>query len=255
VKKSFKYFQFFLIFYCIPIATQAQEISRSHYINAKEFLKSDSLQQAIIELDSATKIAPNFAEAYALKGLIWERKGEYRRALSQYSLAILHNPANASLYVKRAELHFILKDHRDYILKDVNNAIDLLPNKADLYALKAYYYVKIINPATLKPDYENAIKELNTAIYLDNENANYLKTRSQYKFENGQRLSALADISAAIEKDDTNDSFYHYRGLIRFMLGDYRSALPDLSKAIKLNSTRYDYFQLRGNVLYNLGKY
>lgn len=246
---------FFLFFLGVYQFAGAQEISKQHFVSAKEYLKGDSTLLALAELDSATSISPNFAEAYALKGEIWEKEKNYRKAVGQYSLAILHNPKLTQAYLKRAELRFKLKDHRDYVLSDVNEAIKLNPNNAELFALKAYYYAHSISPETLKLDYESAIQAISTAIYLNPKKPEYLKKRSEYKFKFNRPLSALADIDKAIEKDNTNDSFYYYRGFIRFMMGNYRSSLPDLSQAIQLNAKAYNYFQLRGNALYNLGRY
>lgn len=222
---------------------------------AKEFLKMDSTRLAMAELDSATRIAPGFSEAYALKGQILEKGENYRKAIEQYSLAIAHNPGLTQAYLKRADLYFKLKDHRNFVINDVDEAIKLNPESSELYALKAYYYAHTADPLTLKPDYKNAINAITTAIYLDPKNALFLKERSEYKFRNEQPLAALADIDKAIAIDDSNDSFFYYRALIRFMMGNYRSALPDLSHAIELNTKEYSYFQLRGNVLYNLSRY
>ncbi len=210
---------------------------------------------ALIELDSATSISPNFANAYALKGNIWEIKKEDRKAISQYSLAILHNPLLTESYLRRAALHFKLKDHRDYVLNDVNESIRINPMNASLHELKAYYYANTLSPQNLKPDYGNAINSLNTAILLNPKESKYIKLRSDYKFKNGQRLSALMDINAAIDKSSTNHTYYHSRAIIRFTMSDFRSALNDINKAIELSTGDYMYYQLRGNIYYNLNQY
>lgn len=233
----------------------SQQVSRAHYASAKEYLKKDDLSIALMELDSAIKISPNFAEAYFLKGEIWELKKEDRRAIGQYSLAILHNPKLTKVYLKRAALHFKLKDHRNYLLNDVNMAISLNPNNAELYKLKAYYYAHTLSSADLKPDYTNAILAINNAVAIDPKEPNYLKLRSDYKFKNGQKLSALLDINAAIDRIKSNHSYFHLRGIIRFTMGDYRSSLNDINKAIELNVTNYLYYQFRGNIYYNLNRY
>lgn len=232
-----------------------QEISNAYYVTAKEFLKRDSLNLALIELDSAIKISPSFADAYVLKGKIFEQKDEYRRAIGQYSLALLHNPSLISVYLDRGALYFKLKDHRNYVLNDVNKAISLSPQNAEFYKLKAYYYAHTFNSETLKLDYENAILALNTAIILDSKQSNYLKLRSEYKLNNNQNLSALIDISKAIGIDDTNDSYHHLRGVIRFVMGDFRGSLNDINRAIELDSSSVEYHQFRGNIHYNLEKY
>ena len=193
-----------ILVFCCSISFQvghSQEISKSHYVSAKEYLKKDSVRLALAELDSATQISPNFSEAYMLKGQIWENKENYRKAIGQYSLAVLYDPKLTQAYLRRAELHFKLKDHRDYVLYDVGEAIRFDPENAEFYALKAYYYAHTISPETLKPDYENAIRSITHAIQLNPENALYFKERSEYKFRYEQPLSALADIDKAIEKD------------------------------------------------------
>lgn len=233
----------------------SQEISRAHYVTAKEYIRKDSLTMALISLDSATKIAPNFAEAYALKGEIWEQMKEDRKAIGQYSLAIYHDPSLVKVYIKRAALHFKLKDHRNYLLNDVNLAISLDPDNPALLDLKAYYYAHTLNPVDLKPDYSNAISTLNAAIAMDPNEPTYLKNRSSYKFKNGQKLGALADINLAIEKKPTDDTYHYLRGVIRFSMRDFRSSLNDFNQAIELDSTNYSYFQFRGNILYNLNRY
>lgn len=255
VKNSFRLFLTFSMAFCYFQVSYAQEKSRAYYVTAKEYLKIDSLSIALTELDSATKLSPNFTEAYVLKGEIWELKKEDRRAIGQYSLAILHNPKLTTAYIKRAALHFKLKDHRNYFLNDINEAISLQPNKALLYELKAYYYAHTLSSKTLKPDYENAISALNNAVLLEPNESRLLKIRSDYKFNNNEKLSALADINAAINKDETNDSYYHLRGIIRFTMGDFRSSLNDINSAIEINSQAYSYYQFRGNINYNLYRY
>lgn len=210
---------------------------------------------ALDELDSATALSPNFAKAYILKADIWQLKMEDRRAIGQYSLAILHDPSIIEAYLKRAALHFKLKDHRNYILNDVNEAIKFQPNSAELYELKAYYYAHTLSPENLKPDYPNAIAILNTAILLEPKEAKYFNIRSDYKFKNGQKLSALLDINKAIDLNPNVAPYYHSRGIIRFTMSDFRSSLNDINTAIELNDSNYLYFQFRGNIYYNLNRY
>jgi tetratricopeptide (TPR) repeat protein len=255
VKYTYKQILLITAAICSFQISNAQEISRAHYVSAKEYLRKDSLNLALIELDSATKISPNFAIAYDLKGDICKLKNEDRRAIGQYSLAILHDPKLADVYIKRAALHYKLKDHRNYLLNDINDAIALKPNDFNLYRLKAFYYAHTLSPKTLKPDLENAIIALNMAIMLAPDSSELYKTRSEYKFKNGNRLSALLDINTAIQKDESIDSYFHLRGVIRFTMGDFRSSLNDINKAIELDSLNYLYYQLRGNIYYNLSKY
>ena len=255
MKKLIRHILIFFLIFLVSRPLLSQEISKAFYVTAKEYLKSDSLNLALIELDSAIKISPNFADAYVLKGKIFEQKKEYRRAVGQYSLALLHNPNLVSVYLDRGALYFKLKDHRNYVLNDVNKAISLSPQNAELYRIKAYYYANTFSPETLKLDFGNAILAINSAVMLDSKQANYLKLRSEYKLNSEQKLSALIDINKAIEIDNLNDTYYHFRGVIKFVMGDFRASLNDINRAIELDSSLVDYHQLRGNVHYNLEKY
>jgi len=255
VKKTISLFITFLLLTITIQKGIAQELSLAHYVTAKELFKIDSLNLALIELDSAIKIAPKFAKSYALKGKIWELKNEQRKAIGQYSLAILHNPNNIEFYLKRAALHFKLKDHRDYVLNDINEAIRLKPSNGDFQELKAYYYAHTLNPKSLKPDFKNAIIAMNKAIEIDNNVARYYMNRSNYKLKNEQKLSSLLDINKAIELDSNNASFFYQRALIKYIMGDFRISLNDINRTIELENQSIDYFQLRGNVYFNLKRY
>ncbi len=233
----------------------AQEKSQEYYINAKEYIKKDSLGLALIELDSAIKLSPKSSVLYTLKGGIFELKKEDRKAIGQYSLAILYNPNEASTYLKRATLYYHLKDHRNYILNDVNEAIRIEPSNSDLFELKAFYYAHTLNQKSLKRDYENAILALNKAIALNPTNSRYYNNRSDYKLKNKQNLSSLLDINKAIKLDDNIDSYYHQRAVVRFVMEDFRSSLNDINRAIDINDNSISYFQFRGNVYYNLKRY
>ncbi|MCF6352953.1 MAG: hypothetical protein L3J06_08080 [Cyclobacteriaceae bacterium] len=248
----FLFFSFALLFSSVAVA---QEKSNAYFVNAKEFLRIDSLNLALIELDSATKLASNFSEAYFLKAQIWEKKNEPRKAIGQYSLTILHNPEFVAAYLSRAALHHKLKDHRNYVLNDVNKAISLQPNNDELYQLKAYYYASTLSPKDLKPDFKNAIITINSAIAINPSKSKYYKLRSDYKLRSNQKLSALLDINKAIEISKTEDQYYHHRSIIRFSMSDFRSALNDINKAIEIEDSLSGYYQMRGNVYYNLKKY
>ena len=233
----------------------AQEKSLTYFANAKEFAKKDSLKLALIDLDSAIKLSPNFSDLYEFKGSIYERTREYRKGIGQYSLAILHSPNKAKPYIHRARLHYQLKDHRNYILNDVNQAIRIEPNNADLHELKSFYYAHTLDPSSLRPDYENAILSISKAIELAPKTPQLFYKRSSYKLKNKQILTALLDINKAIELNDKIDIYYHQRAIVRFIMSDFRSSLNDINLAIQYNSNSIIYYQFRGNVFYNLKKY
>jgi tetratricopeptide (TPR) repeat protein len=79
-------------------------------------------------------------------------------------------------------------------------------------------------------DYTGAIKDLNTALFIDTSKSNYIKKEVSFTSSN---------LTAEI---------YLYRGEAKNRLGDYRGAIIDLSKAIQYN----DHF-VNGSAFFELG--
>jgi Tfp pilus assembly protein PilF len=63
------------------------------------------LDQARDDFDRAVKIAPDYARAYHMRGLISEKRGDDQTALTDFDRAIELNPDYGAAYYSRATLH------------------------------------------------------------------------------------------------------------------------------------------------------
>lgn len=239
----------------IVVDASAQEAVTNHIIAAHEYLVAGDKQSAKLELDSALRLSPNNLEANVLMGDIFSEEKRYSRAIMNYDKAILTNSGNPELFMKRADMHRILNNHRTYILSDYERALRLDPGNISYYKIKADYLATNINPETHKYDFEAASRTITEAMAIDKNNPELLFLRSRYLKGNEQFLSALADIDKAISLDPSNDKYYAERGHINFSIGRYGSARADYNKAIKINNTDYRYFEFRGHTHYNLSNY
>ncbi len=227
----------------------------NHIIAAREYLQADNRMLAKKELDSALAIAPKNALANAMMGDLLNEQGHYLKALLSYDKAILAEPNDPELYIKRARLHIKLNNHQAYIIGDYDKAIALQPRNTDYYIEKARYIAGAVSNSSAKPDYTAAATTISEAIAFNKEKSELYYLRSKYLFGNGENLAALADINKAITMNPTNDKYLAQKGYINFMIGNYRNSLADYTRAIKLNDQNPVYFEFKGHANYNLSRY
>ncbi len=237
------------------VAAVAQEQAMNHIIAAREYLLADNTTRAKQELDSALAIAPNNALANALMGDLLNNRGNYLKALLSYDKAILANPNDAELYLKRARLHDKLNNHQAYIIGDYDRAIALAPRNTAYYIEKAQYIAGSASSSSSRPDYPTAVTTISQAITFNQEKAELYYLRSKYLFGAGQNLAALADINKAITLNQASDKYMAQKGYINFMIGNYRNALADYTRAIRINDRNPTYHEFKGHANYNLSRY
>ena len=232
-----------------------QQVATNHLIAAREYLKTNKQQLAKLELDSALMISPNNALANAMMGDLLNDKGQYLSALLSYDKAILANANDATLYIKRAELHTRLNNHWSYILGDYDKAIQLAPTNIEYYKKKAEYLANNNDNNNTKLNLKQAINTINEAIAIKKDDPDLYYLRSKYQFDDGQNLAALTSIKIAIVLSPTNDKYFGQKGYIDFMIGKYPTAMANYTRAINLNRENAAYYEFRGHIKYNLEKY
>ena len=250
-----KYFLLFVIYLAGFIPVLAQQEVMNHLIAAREYLKVSNEQSAKIEIDSALMISPKHGMANAMMGDLMKERGELLKALMSYDKAILANPNEAELYIKRAELHTKLNNHLTYVINDYDKAIDLAPANKEYLIKKAKYLAHSISSDSSKPDFSLAASTISQAISFNKKDAELYYLRSKYLFGNEQNLAALADINKAIVYSSLNDKYLAQRGYINFMISNYRAAYADYSRALRLNQSNARYYEFRGHANYNMEKF
>jgi tetratricopeptide (TPR) repeat protein len=72
------------------------------------------------------------AEAYYNRGVAWQKKGDYDRAITDYTKAIEINPGDALAYYNRGNA-YQGKGQYERAISDYNKAIELNPKFAEAY--------------------------------------------------------------------------------------------------------------------------
>ena len=133
----------------------------------------------------------NLAKAYYNRGIAYEKKGEYDRAIADYDTAIKLNPKNATAYNNRG-IAYSKKGEYDRAIADYDTAIKLNPNYAMTYSNRGVAYDG-------KGQYDRAIADYDMAIKLNPKYARAYNNRGNAYEKKGDRDKAIADYRKVLE--------------------------------------------------------
>ena len=144
----------------------------------------------------------------------------------------------ADLHYLRAMCHFLIGDNRQ-AMEDYDAAIRLNPDEAKFYHGRGGCHSR-------NEDQDRAIDDLGRAIVLSSnsesthDTANSYSTRGIAFFNKDDYGSALRDFETAIGLQPNQADHYAGRGACRLHLGQYQTALCDLDMAVELVSETAD---------------
>jgi tetratricopeptide (TPR) repeat protein len=177
--------------------------------------------------------------AYINSGDANKNKGEWDKAIAEYTEALRINPNNAAAYVNRG-FAYISKGMYDRAIEDYNAALRIDPNHADSYNNRGWSYRN-------KGDYDRAIADYTQAIRLDPTNVNAYGNRGAvYGNIKKDYDRAIADHTQTIRLDPNNAVFYYNRGINYAKKQDQDRAIADYNQALRLNPNYVDAYYMRG---------
>jgi tetratricopeptide (TPR) repeat protein len=111
----------------------SQENVGDTYINRGHawYAKGD-YDKAIADFTKSIEVYPGNAEAYYNRGFAWDDKGDYDRAIADYTKAIEIEPKYASAYYNRG-IAWDGKGDSDKAIADYTKAIEINPKHAKAY--------------------------------------------------------------------------------------------------------------------------
>lgn len=167
------------------------------------------------------------ARSYRERGHDWAAKGDWERAISDYTFALNFEPSAPNHY-NRA-LAYYHKANFTLALADLDRALTLDPR-----LIKAWIQRGLTRTQT--GDVAGASRDLSQAITLDPKNAFAWHNRGSIRRLSGDLAGALSDYEQAIRYDGNLAAVWHNRGEARQEQGDLKGALSDFNQALKLDS-------------------
>ncbi len=133
----------------------------------------------------------NLAIAFTNRGLAYKRKGQWDRAIADYSEAIRLKSDDAQVFNNRGNAYYH-KGHLDRAIEDYDDAIRLNPDLAVAFSNRGNVYRK-------KGRFDRAIEEYDKAIRLKPDDAQVFADRGLAYERKGEPIQALRDFKKAYD--------------------------------------------------------
>ena len=135
-----------------------------------------------------------------------------------------------------------------------NDAVEITPtSESPADTARALFLGAKINLNIKK--YEEALKQIDQAIELEPNNAEYHYIRSVVLWNKANYEDALSSANTFLQLEPNNAKYYNSRGVTLHDLTRYDDALNDKTKAIELEPNNAEYYSSRGATLHKLKRF
>lgn len=141
---------------------KGEELAELHVFNGKALRERRELDKALEALSAAITLKPT-PGAYSLRGTVHYDKGNWDRAISDYSDAIRLDTSNGEAFNNRAWTYY-RTGRSDKALSDADAAVRLLSKQAYVWDTRAHIHAALGNR-------EAAISDFRAALAIDPDNA------------------------------------------------------------------------------------
>jgi Flp pilus assembly protein TadD len=186
--------------------------------------------EGIEQLEQAFQLNPGSSTVRGLRGLYYQRTGNFREALTEFQTAAALEPENAMWYVSLGEAHARLGD-LIRALEAYQKATALAPEDPSYWRLLAAFCAQ--NNVNIK---DIGVPAAQKAVVLAGEDAISLDVLGwlltlDARFDEAQRM-----LNRALEIDSQNGSVHLHLGMLYLQTDDRTSALDHLVQARDLGN-------------------
>jgi tetratricopeptide (TPR) repeat protein len=188
-------------------------------------------QEAVEYWTQRLQSNPDQVQAYHHRAHAYEKLGERRKAIADFTAAIHRQPGNAPFYECRGRNYLALKEHA-HAAADFEKALELKPDQADLCNNLAWLLVA--GPKELR-DGKKAVPYAERAVGLAPMNWAYHNTLGLALYRADHYQDAIAPLEASLKgsggRTDGFDLFF--LAMCHFKLGDPAKAKDCFNRAVK----------------------
>lgn len=227
------------------------------------FYQLGDAKSALKDYNQAIALDPYSSDLFLNRGILQADSGDSQNALADLDEAIRLNPSNAMAYHMRAKVHaenIFIEERMDQATDDFEKAIELNPNDPQVYFSRAEFWCQ----PCFRGTEEDAIADLDQAIRIAPDNAEYYLARFKVKAKLNDATGASEDLTKAYQLDPTNEelkglvqkltvgsdkaqaAMWAQSGLKKYQDENYEGSIHDMSKAIENDPSTEVYFSLRG---------
>jgi len=133
---------FFLFSYASGQQEQTESMDAAAYNNrGLTYMRKGQYDRAIPDFSKAIEIDPMYARAYYNRGIAYGKKDQHDRAIADFTKAIEIDPKYAAAYNNRG-MTYLRKDQYDQAISDLTKAIEIDPRFAEDFNNRGMTYVK-----------------------------------------------------------------------------------------------------------------
>jgi tetratricopeptide (TPR) repeat protein len=188
------------------------------YDSGQRLMTIGRYNQAILAFDRATRLKPDFPDAYFLRGKAYVADFKTADAIREFSKVIELRPADPRALVERAGAYLELKDYQSSI-RDTDRALVLDPTLARACNLRGVAVRSLGDP-------QNALNDFNRAVELAPSADNYYQRGATWQML-GEHRRAIEDFDRMIAIDPGGPAGYYARSESRLAIGDVAGAIED----------------------------
>ena len=200
---------------------------------AKANLEKSEWDLAIQAANKSLELDPNGTGAFVARGMAWNGKGEYDKAIADFDLALKQTNRDSASAAHRADAYAnrsaSLYQQGDY-LKAVDNAYFALLEKGDhveAHVNRALAYIA-------RKQYDKAVQSSDRAIQANPKSAEGYSIRGYAYWYKGNFDQAINDENKAIELQPGLAVAFQRRAAAHFSKKELPKAQADLDKALAL---------------------
>ncbi|RUM49839.1 MAG: hypothetical protein DSY47_02855 [Hydrogenothermus sp.] len=220
----------------------------NHLKKAQRLFIERNYEMALVELDEAAHIAPDFPEVYFWRGktLATDLNEENLKAgIEEISHAINLKPDYTEAYLERGKIYLQL-GQLEKAEKDFNKVLTLKPNLEE-----AYIYLAQIHLA--RGNYEKALESLQKVYKKEGkDNYKYFFYLGKIHFNNKEYTQAIELLSKALQLNPYLVDAYDLRAQSYKETGEYKNAIEDFKKAYTLMPEEKRFFVEISNIHFKI---
>jgi len=201
--------------------------AQQSFEQGKRFFKATQYPEAILSFSRALVLRNDLVDAYLFRGRANAVSGHLDLAVQDFSKVIQLRPQGAEAFVERATARLNQEDYPG-VIADCEEALKRDPRIALAYSLRGRALSQEGSP-------ERALEDLNRAVELAPDHANYFQRAATYQ-QLGQHKLALADLDEVIALKPDGPQAYFARAQSRRAVGDVAGADQDHRRALLLDS-------------------
>jgi tetratricopeptide (TPR) repeat protein len=133
------------------------ENEMAYYNRAFLYASKGEYDRAIKDYTEAIRINPNNADAYYNRGMVWTALKNYDKAVQDFQKVIAIKPAFEDAYCNRGNGYYSLGKY-DLAVRDYGKALEINPRDGDVYFNRGLAYLALKQRGKALSDFEKALQ-------------------------------------------------------------------------------------------------